>query len=363
MFKLPIDINVKFSSECWTFYKACIINTYKQGKEWLASHIDIFLDKNNNAHFGDGESLYPLQYYSEILNIGEIEINDIDSLDIVPYIKSLLKDGFYVILDCNLNQFFISDSEKDIDIHEMLLYGFNDEIKSFYSPMLNNETGKMEEITLPYTEMIKSFDNIKKHYQWHNNRFYRMYNFYYPLTIIRKKKYVISRDELAKRCLCKIDRELKGEKRLVSRINNTKQNNDQYSVYKGLSCLYGIIEIINEIIFNRIETKAKEFDITLNLLKLYEFRCNMLSTIETLCKITKEKYTELDYVKENYSKLVANIKKAYMMSFKWEKKKDFNILKNIKDILNQNILEEEEMYRQVFSIMIRWYNDKYVIKR
>jgi len=360
MYKLPIDINATFQSECWTFYKTCILNTYEDGKKWLSTHMEVFLDKNYNAHFGDGERLYPLHYYSDILDISEVEINNIESNNIVLCLKELLNEGSYVVLDCDINEFFKNDFNNDIDIHEMLLYGFNDNEKVFYSPILNNSTGRMEEIHIKYDIIEKSFEKVKKHYQWCNNRFYRMYNFYYPLTVIKKKNWIVSDNEIIKRCMQKIDKELKGEKRIVSKINGRGEQVSAYSTFSGLTCLYGVIEAVNEIVDTQEVCKEMNFDLTKTLLKLYEFRCNMLSTIETLMKIADGITIEICQIKERYRELIAQLKKSYMLSFKWEKKKELSILKNIQNILINNMYEEEKLYQEIFTVMVKWYNIKYV---
>ena len=56
------------------------------------------LDGNNNAMFGDGLSIYPLQYFETILKIQSADIGRIKPDFIVDYIKN----HYIKLLHCRL---------------------------------------------------------------------------------------------------------------------------------------------------------------------------------------------------------------------------------------------------------------------
>ena len=41
---LDINIEDSFVSECWTFYKSCIIGSYSDGRKWMSTHMEVYLD-------------------------------------------------------------------------------------------------------------------------------------------------------------------------------------------------------------------------------------------------------------------------------------------------------------------------------
>ena len=61
MYELPIVVDATIKTECWTYFKTCVLETNRFGKNWLSTHMNIFLDGNNNALFGDGISLRRLK--------------------------------------------------------------------------------------------------------------------------------------------------------------------------------------------------------------------------------------------------------------------------------------------------------------
>lgn len=74
---LNISNDLLINSECWTYYKFAIIQTSDYFETWLTNHMDLYIDQNANAIFGNDGMMYPLSYYSDILNIGEKHILDV----------------------------------------------------------------------------------------------------------------------------------------------------------------------------------------------------------------------------------------------------------------------------------------------
>lgn len=56
---LPIRIDASIQTECWSYYRAAIIEAYPALSEWFIQHYNhLFADKDFNLFYGENGSKY-----------------------------------------------------------------------------------------------------------------------------------------------------------------------------------------------------------------------------------------------------------------------------------------------------------------
>lgn len=69
----------------------------------------LYIDQYGNAVFGNDGMMYPLSYYSDILNISEKHIFDVPAEKVVNFLIKQIDSGNYVILDLNYKRIIFPD--------------------------------------------------------------------------------------------------------------------------------------------------------------------------------------------------------------------------------------------------------------
>lgn len=92
--RLEINLKDSFVSECWTFYKSCILGSYSNGRKWMSTHMEVYLDGGCGSFWGNG-TYYPLDYYDDILKFAPGNINKITPQKLINYIKRKIDSNIY----------------------------------------------------------------------------------------------------------------------------------------------------------------------------------------------------------------------------------------------------------------------------
>ena len=351
MFELPIVIDSTIKSECWTYFKTSIIETTNEGRKWLATNMNVFIDDMGTVLFGEGGRFYSMYYYEQILQFEEDSIRGIEPQQIVQHIKHLLQNKYYVIMDCNIAR-LSRGSDEEFQIHEILLYGYDDEKQVFRSPLLNKATGKPETVDISYEVLIEAYRDVRDFYFLNPNVcFFRSYYWFYPITKVKLKNVVQDSNEIIYKCLKKIEREY--GKDIMQDIEEEQEYSRKESL-NGLGCLCEMSQIIEKEFLGEEQLEPGDSNLTLSLLRLYEHRLNLLHSIELLNSLTgKCIETDIDGIAK-YNALTVLMKKCYTLARKWDITGNEKILKKIHSILNYNLIEEEHILKQIFDTVQKY---------
>ena len=343
--KLPININSNHTSECWTFYKCCILDTYLEGKKWEAINMEIYLDGNDNAFWGDGNSFYPLEHYDTILKIVPASLRRISEKRIISFLEKSIKSGLYVIMDCNISK--ISFSSNDLfRIHEILIYGYDDEARVFFSPLLDNNTGNYTIVEIPYEKIISAYSDVRKRYiQDPEYRYSRRYYYFYPLTKIKPQMVKLNKYEFLFSIIRRINNETRNEKKTIEKMDENGTIIQTRHIFKGLGCATRIRNVLENYL-NSTDEQKTNIDITHTLLKIYEHKDNLLLGISVaLNEINNDQ--ELQEQMNAYASIVRQFKKAYLLSYKYSNTKNINDLKRLHSIIAKNLILEPQILKSI----------------
>jgi hypothetical protein len=275
--QLPIKLDAAITSECWNFFRTAIIGTVPSGREWIASHYDVFMHWGGHVHFGDGLDRYATPYY-DILEQRSVPLEQYGAQDLASHIERWIDEGAYVMLDADIGK-LIEDPE--FRIHEVLVYGYDEERRIFYSPLQNGKTGKFEEFELRYDVVLAAVESVIAYYrEYPLERVKRACQYFYPLTTIKIRPAHDDEGLFILRALKKLETEYTGYRREFVRYDRTREAGERFVNYTGLGCLIGTREVLGGLI--SAPEAGVSFSIGTSLFKLYEHRGILVSTLELL---------------------------------------------------------------------------------
>lgn len=312
--KLPIKTDASITSECWTYYKLSVIETSPDANAWLASHMELYFDKNYNAFFGKYDAPFNLDYYNEILEYEEIDIDKINPDNIIEIIIEEIKLGNYIVV-------YLTNPVQAI--HEIVIHGFDTERELlFYNNLID---GKFKETSISFDDFICEHNKVYDFFRM--NPFSRVVTswYFFPITRLRLKKY---KDDLCLlRAIKKLTNELNGKKLVIANLHSNE--NEEYAHYTGLACLVGFEHRLGEYIKDQRFIKGEIFfdlskRLTDTLFKFYEYYSNICGTMEWISIELNGKLTLLPYISEFKNSLLL-LKKIYMMAIKFSLTENWDV--------------------------------------
>lgn len=118
------------------------------------------LDRRLEFHYGTLKH-WDCNSFHYFLDANKHDASDILSLGGVKYIKNCLNKGKYI--ETKLDQYYITDREEYHTIHHLhqnLIYGYNDKVKSFYLIGYTNN-GKLIKTKIKYADLISGIKQNK----------------------------------------------------------------------------------------------------------------------------------------------------------------------------------------------------------
>lgn len=334
--RLEINLKDSFVSECWTFYKSCILGSYSNGRKWMSTHMEVYLDGGCGSFWGNG-TYYPLDYYDDILKFAPGNINKITPQKLINYIKRKIDSNIYILIDSDYSIIF-NHEESGTQLHEILVFGYDDEEKVFLCPTLDRNIVK-----IPFTCMASSYSLIRDIYlNDPNHRYNRISSYFFPITEIKKRKFSMNNDEFLFSCLRRVQDELKAEKSTIERINPEEPTGDPRYVFRGLSMMKNLNEFLLTQIKNGTSVNNLPIDLTLTLLKNYEHRINLSSCLKYISEMFDMNY-KLKDLYDKYISEIQNIQKAYLISYKSILDNAPDKLPAIKDAVKENMFTERHI--------------------
>lgn len=339
MLQLPIIVDACITSECWTYIKSCILESSELGCQWMATHMNVFFD-GKNVLFGENFKFYTEEYYNTALSFHQTNINDISSDSLIGSVRNTLNNGEYVVLYCNVSKIFAA-CDKAVDIHEIMIFGYDDEKQVVFSPILDNSIGRPKILYIPYQNLTDSFDDMRTYFRENReDAFWKTYLYYYPYTGIKTQIKAQTPFNLRTQCLSKMEYEFYNDDRLQAVVKDNDTGRFLQG-YTGVGCLKGILSVI-PLFLDGTECRANSsIDLTLSLLRLYEHRKNMLRTLKLLDQLTEYSISSASNVDNSpldvYEDCCRRMKGCYMLSRKWD-------ITGKKSLLEKITAECEDLY-------------------
>ncbi len=272
MKKLPIVLPPDIVSECWTIYKMAVIQTHPNVEEWLASKkLDVFLYGKNRPFFGEfGEcgAMYPLSYFNDILQCHEVTIANPG--DIVEVVEREIDQGHYLVVDLNFTTLMHDTAHEAPYIHEILIYGYDEERKVFYY-------GGAEEDELAYDVFLENFTSVWELYRGDDKRRYTRRLWHFPVTSI-SLRLDYHNDNACFDLLRKIEREWKVGTSTETRYTATGDIEEQSTYHTGIYALL----FLRDQLTGMLEQSPSDqdcYNAMLTILKLCEHRALLLRSM------------------------------------------------------------------------------------
>ena len=321
--KLPIKTEASITSECWTYYKLSIIETSVDANKWLASHLELYYDNNFNAYLGKFNSLFNLDYYSEILEYKEIAIEKIDPELIIEIIINELEQGNYIAV-------YLPHPIQVI--HEIVIHGFDKNQKLlFYNGLVQ---GKFKEIAITFDDFKSEHDKVYIYLKSHP--FSRVVTswYFFPITRLHLKEY--KDDMCLLRAIKKLTNEYDGKKIKIS--NPISDTNEENTYYTGLGCLIGFEERLTEYVKDQKYIKNDIFfDLSVKLVntlfKFYEYYKNIYNTMKW---ISSELCGDLMLINDivRFEHTLKDLNISYMLAIKYAQTENWSTFYNLQKKYN-----------------------------
>lgn len=230
---LQVEKKPLISSECWTYYKFALMQNVYFFDVWLANHMKIYLDQNVNATFGENGSMYPLSYYSDILDISDANIVSVPTDEIVQFLINQIDINNYIVIDINFGRLNNIDSSQ-MYFREALIYGYDTEREEFLTPMLSY--GGFKETRVGFKVLALAYSDAHARYIQDKSWLFNRRAWFYGITILKPKNSYENTNAYYD-FLLKLRWEEEGNIYTRQRQAGDFENIDSYTYYTGSSCL------------------------------------------------------------------------------------------------------------------------------
>lgn len=349
---LPFEIKPKIETECWNYYKMSIIQTLPNYTNWLAAHMGVCVDTvDEQVYFGTEGEPYPLEYFSDILDIEELDMCTIYPDSLVERVKERINNGWYYVV-------FVSDETEYS--HEVFLYGYDDEEKVFYSVCLN-EHGHFEPRLVTYNWLKAGYQNILHFFMNNPEAYYSRRKFGYLVFCLRPCFKYLSKNYAAE-YFVKLNNELYGKRADIFFSRRNTEYRASKSYYTGIACLLKVKDQITLLRDNGhdMENTTRVGNIQKSLFKLLEHRSMMVEAMEwfeTLWNITEP---SLLHSHKCYASCLDKMKMTCMLFLKYlnylkKSEKNDSILDSIIMGLDAQYRSEKEYLGTYVAGIESWY--------
>lgn len=345
--KLPIEIKPMITSECWTFYKMAIIQTCSYFDTWLASHLKIFTDEKGETFYGENGKIYPLSYYSDVLEIKEERILDRSPNEIIGYIINELDNGNYIIIDL-----VFGHELQETKIHEMLIHGYDTSTNEFMVPFLINNT--FRETRVSFEEVRLAYESARNYYLSHEYKIYTRRKFFFGITVVKPRETYIN-DNAAYEFIWKLRSEYEGAVHSEECILCINEEDRWHTYNTGLSCLPLLTSRIYKCLDQQDETVVNNNKIT--CLKICENMHIILKSLMWFADMYAKESSELAMLIKEYEKCYNHICNCVLLFYKYFLSPDTNILLCIASTLEMVYELEKDIMKKLLEKVTYAYID------
>ncbi len=326
--------------------RMCIIQTLPNYEKWLYTHMTMIVENIDIVPlFGECTCPHPADYYSDIIDIEEINIFAVSVDEIIEYIKDNINNGFYISVFVRMESGYN---------HEVFIYGYNDDEKKFSSVALND---------LGFLPQEVEYEYIKNSYRLLVEQYLEI-----PVDIFSRRpyNYLLSRIKPIDRYLrrnytpdyfIKIAHEVFGSIRRVIYTDTNEEELPPHDFYTGLTCLLAIRNKIekdginqdDEMYQNRLHYARK------SLFKLLEHRRIILAGMqwyESKWNISSE---TIIVTRKQYADCLKHMEQTCMMALKDDITKTSRHLDIIAERLSRQYKMEKPILQDYYRQIQDWY--------
>lgn len=337
-------------SECWSYYKFAMMQTLDEIPLWLTNHFSVFVTNDGTALFGENGKVYPLTYYSDLLDIIDGEILSVHSRSIVDYLKQKIHQGYYVVLDVNYNKL---KNDNGFWLHETLIYGYTS--TGFYTTILKN--GSFVSQCISYDIIESAYDDAWEYYKADVNRVFYRRAWFYGITLVKLKK-GFRNDNAQYDALNKLRAEMDGGMYIIDKYGNDGTNAPKY--FTGSACLKHIIDLLSSLDNNDENIFHK--------MRNYKNACvKIVENQKILCEIMRwcirdNNGEEICEMVEAYEKSINNVMVAAMLFNKFEQTTNRDIIVRIIDRLNDTTVIQKDLIGNFIPMVTSIYKNNYLLR-
>lgn len=351
--KLQLSKEVFINSECWTYYKFAVMQTSDYFETWLTNHMELYIDQNGNAVFGNDGMMYPLSYYGDILNIREKHILDISDEQIVSFLIEQIDNGNYVVLDLNYKRILFPETD-EFQLHETLVYGYDLENREFLVPLMKK--GVFKESRVDFEILTRAYQESFNYYQRDINRLFNRRLWFLGITIIKLKRNCDNANKFYD-LIRKINIYLEGRNYTKKNIYS-KEDDKGYTFYTGISCLSYIISLIEASLEDHsIENSAIAEKYRKACLKILESQKMILHLIKWAFTNLKVKDADGNLLIKEYEHCCNKTNAAVLLFYKYRTLKDANIINRILNNLRESLVIEKKILPCVVELIKKHFID------
>lgn len=341
---LKVEKDPEVTSECWTYYKLAIIQTMSQSDYWICSHMQMYINDWGGAEFGDNGIMYPLSYFSDVLEISEENILDISPEKIPLLIIDNINRDNYIIMD--LNQKRVDNIETtSFWIHEALIYGYDDEHRAFN--LLHYTNGKFQDKLVPYDQLCIAFNDVFNYYSKNKESLFYRKEWYTGITIVKPKEKYKNPNAFFD-FIVKLRHEIEGN--IYTKTKYLK--GVEYKYHTGLASIKCFSEIVRKYIENNNRSKDDVFRYIKSFTKIYEHQKIILRGMKAFATNIQLTNVLISSIVYEYEKCCEQMHIIIFMLLKFIYTSNVDILKRI--------IKQIEVIRKCESVLIEKYIDETV---
>jgi len=335
---LPIErTNLIDSTECWTFEKLAIIQASPYAEDWLASHLNVFMDYDYVVSFGESYYKYPPSYYDDILTANRIDLFHVT--EAVDTIKEHINQNRYV-------KYF-----------RWLIFGYDDEQEHFFILM---EKSKRQSYKLSYSDAEKALPKYQNEFGQEDtaefgkeiNRLHVSKVYQYPFIAYSINNNYTT-DNCAYTALIKIDREIWGNKMAVCDSHGDYLNNIAI-FYDGLACLWGLDKLVT--LYLKNSENPERMHLARTIKKLHEHRCLLLTSLQYVQKKWNIDTPGIHQCIKTYRTCCNRFSKWSKIAIKYELTHEKQLLYTIAEKIDSAYMQEKDTLLQFRGQAYEWYN-------
>lgn len=342
--ELPISLKNSITTECWTYYRFAIIDAYEEFRTWKSQNFNkLYSDQNGNLFFGAYNQQYnPYRAYNDVLTTKGYFFHDICHTKIVDFIREKINYNVYTLLECDYSYLILKDEGY---IHEILIFGYDDEKKVFITTILYNHKWIRYEV---------NYDDVEEAYMLAGNRnkeqitkeLYRQ-SYLYPITLLTPRLNNFFNYDI---CLlyfdiCYIRNEVLYQNIIEQKTKSKMACSDGY-----LCCYKKLIYAGKCIIEDSSKYHKKEYDYSNNIKKLLEYRKLFHQGINSIFE-----HYEIELPPQSIhdiDEIITQLNNCCSLSLKYQCD---NQIKYLHDVIQrlENLYTNEEVYIEYLYVSIQ----------
>ncbi|MCI9414738.1 MAG: hypothetical protein HFJ79_06160 [Clostridiales bacterium] len=349
---LPIRIDASIQTECWSYYRAAIIEAYPALSEWFIQHYNhLFADKDFNLFYGENGSKYnQFSCYEEVLHTEGFPHELIRSEDIISFIKAKIDENTYVLFECD---FRVLINREQSYTHEILIYGYDEDKQVFFTPILSNKNKWISQ-TISYEKVRAAYAALdcldKKRVQ---EEMYRR-AYLQPVTLI-----TVNNGYQPYYDLCRFLRDIIHIWENVCLVYQGCFSGNTITVryHEGYwACYNALIEATVEMI-NGSHMLENGYTYSLNIKKLYEYRVRFHNILQKQLSIFSLR-TDEQIIDKGLS-VINMLDLACKLSIKYELTLDSEYLWKISHLLVGAFKEEDTIIISIREAILEYLTNHY----